>query len=43
MSRVSIILLVAVLLSALYLVRTQYQSRALTTELDQTMSEARRL
>jgi len=43
MSRVSIILLVAVLLSALYLVRTQYQSRARTTELDQTMSEARRL
>ena len=34
MSRVSIILLVAVLLSALYLVRTQYDSRALTTELD---------
>ena len=43
MSRLSIILLIAVLLSALYLVRTQYQSRALTTELDQTMSEARRL
>lgn len=43
MSRLSIILLIAVLLSALYLVRTQYQSRALTTELDQAMNEARRL
>ena len=43
MSRVSIILLVAVLLSALYLVRTQYESRALTTVLDHATSEARRL
>jgi cell division protein FtsL len=43
MSRVSIILLAAVMLSALYLVRTQYESRALTTELDQAMREARRL
>ena len=43
MSRLTIILLIAVLLSALYLVRTQYASRALTTELDHAMSEARRL
>jgi len=43
MSRLTIILLVAVLLSALYLVRTQYASRALTTELDHAMNEARRL
>jgi cell division protein FtsL len=43
MSRVSVFLFLAVLLSALYVVRTQYESRSLTTELDRATSEARRL
>ena len=43
MSRLSVVLFLAVLLSALYLVRTQYESRSLTTELDRATSEARRL
>jgi cell division protein FtsL len=43
MSRLSVVLFLAVLLSALYVVRTQYESRSLTTELDRATSEARRL
>ena len=43
MSRLSLLLFIAVLGSALYLVRTQYESRSLTTELDRAMNEARRL
>ena len=43
MSRISLILFLAVLGSALYLVKTQYESRSLTTELDRATSEARRL
>lgn len=43
MSRLSVVLFLAVLLSALYLVRTQYESRSLTTELDRATNEARRL
>jgi len=43
MSRFSLVMFIAVLLSALYLVRTQYESRSLTTELDRATSEARRL
>jgi len=43
MSRVSFLLLMAVMASALYLVRTQYESRSLTTELDRASNEARRL
>jgi cell division protein FtsL len=43
MSRLSLLLFIAVLSSALYLVRTQYESRSLTTEIDHAMSEARRL
>lgn len=43
MSRLSVVLFFAVLLSAMYLVRTQYESRSLTTELDRANSEARRL
>ena len=43
MSRLSVFLFLAVLLSALYVVRTQYESRSLTTELDRATSEARRL
>ncbi len=43
MSRVSFLLMIAVMASALYLVRTQYESRSLTTELDRATNEARRL
>jgi len=43
MTRLNLVLLVAVLVSALYLIRTQYESRRLTTELDKATSEARRL
>ncbi len=43
MSRVSFLLWLAVMVSALYLVRTQYESRALTTEIDRATQEARRL
>ena len=43
MMRLNLLLLLAVLASALYLVRTQYDSRLLYTELDRAHSEARRL
>ena len=43
MTRLNVVLLVAVLASALYLVHTQYDSRRLVTELDKVTSEARRL
>ena len=43
MTRLNVVLLVAVLVSALYLVHTQYDSRRLVTELDKVTSEARRL
>ena len=43
MTRLNLVLLLAVLLSALSLVRTQYQSRQLVTELDRATSEARKL
>ena len=43
MSRVSFLLLMAVMASALYLVRTQYESRSLTTEIDRATSLARNL
>ena len=43
MTRLNLVLLVAVLVSALYLVRTQYESRRLTTDLDKASSEARKL
>jgi len=43
MSRVSFLLMIAVMVSALYLVRTQYESRSLTTEIDRATNEARRL
>jgi cell division protein FtsL len=43
MSRVSFLLWLAVMASALYLVRTQYESRSLTTDIDRATSEARRL
>lgn len=43
MTRVNILLLLAVLASAFYLVRTQYESRRLTTEYDRARSEALKL
>jgi cell division protein FtsL len=43
MTRLNLVLLAAVLASALYLVHTQYDSRRLTTELDKVTSEARKL
>lgn len=43
MIRVSLLLLVALVGSALYLVGIQYESRRLFTELDKARSDARRL
>ena len=43
MTRLNVVLLLAVLFSALYLVRTQYQSRSLFMELDHAHAEARKL
>ena len=43
MTRINLVLLLAVLLSAIYLVNVQYQSRHLFTELDKAQSEERRL
>jgi cell division protein FtsL len=43
MIRLNLVLLAAVLLSALFLVRTQYESRRLYSELDKAESDARRL
>ncbi len=43
MTRLNIVLLLAVLASALYLVNVQYQSRRLYTELERANAEGRRL
>jgi cell division protein FtsL len=43
MTRVNVLLLLAVLASAFYLVRTQYDSRRLTTEYDRARSDALKL
>ncbi len=43
MTRLNLLLLLAVLASALYLVHTQYLSRQLFTELHRVQNEARRL
>ena len=43
MIRINLVLLIAVLLSAMYLVNVQYESRRLFTELDRANNEARRL
>jgi cell division protein FtsL len=43
MIRLNLVLLSAVIASALYLVSVQYESRRLTTELDKARTEARRL
>ena len=43
MTRLNLVLLAAVIMSALFLVRTQYESRRLYAELDKAESDARRL
>lgn len=43
MTRLNLVLLVAVLVSALYLVRTQYESRRLFVELEKSAALSRRL
>ncbi len=43
MTRLNLVLLLAVMASALYLVRTQYESRRLFVEIDKAHAEARRL
>ena len=43
MTRLNVVLLLAVMASALYLVQTQYESRRLFAEIDKATSEARKL
>ena len=43
MTRLNLVLLLAVLFSALYLVRTQYESRRLYVELEKTAALSRKL
>jgi len=43
MARINLLLLMAVIATALYLVHTQYLSRQLYTELDRVQQDARRL
>ncbi|MBB1600300.1 MULTISPECIES: cell division protein FtsL [unclassified Variovorax] len=43
MARLNVLLLMAVMATALFLVHTQYRSRLLFTELDRANTEARRL
>jgi cell division protein FtsL len=43
MARLNLVLLLAVLASALYLVRTQYESRRLYVELEKATAESRKL
>jgi cell division protein FtsL len=43
MTRINLVLLLAVVLSAIYLVNVQYESRRLFTELDKAQNEERRL
>jgi cell division protein FtsL len=43
MARLAVLLLVAVVVSALYVVQVQYQSRLLFTELDHAQREAQQL
>ncbi len=43
MTRLNLVLLIAVLASALYLVRTQYESRRLYVELEKAQAESRKL
>ena len=43
MTRLTLVLLISVLLSALYLVRTQYESRRLFVELEKANAQSRKL
>ena len=43
MTRVHLFLLLAILGTAMFLVRTQYESRKLTTEIERARSEARQI
>lgn len=43
MTRLNMLLMMAVLLSGMYLVHTSYESRRLFTEVDRAQNEARRL
>ena len=43
MTRLNLVLILAVLASALYLVRTQYESRRLYVELEKAQAESRKL
>ena len=43
MTRLNLVLLVALLASALYLVRTQYESRRLFAEIEKSLGDARKL
>lgn len=43
MTRLNIVLLVAVVASAMYVVRTQYESRRLFVELERASAEARKI
>ncbi|MEN9886736.1 MAG: cell division protein FtsL [Pseudomonadota bacterium] len=43
MIRLNIVLLLAVILSALYLVRTQYESRRVFVEMERAQNEAKKL
>lgn len=43
MSRINLILMIAVLASGIYMVRSAYDARRLFTELDRAQTEARRL
>jgi len=43
MTRLNLVLLIAVIASALYLVRTQYESRSLYAEIDKAAGEARKI
>jgi len=43
MTRLNVVLLIAVIASALYLVQTQYESRRLFAEIDKAMSDARKI
>jgi cell division protein FtsL len=43
MTRLNLVLLMAVMASALYLVQTQYESRRLFAEIDKAMSDARKI
>ena len=43
MTRLNVVLLLAVVCSAMYLVHTQYESRRLFVEVDKALAESRRL